>query len=60
LKQIVEIAQQSDAYILCDDVCRGTDQDGDGILASTADLYEKLSPPTAVSVIRPEINRIHQ
>ena len=41
LKQIVEIAQQAGAYILCDEVYRGTDQDGDGISASIADLYEK-------------------
>jgi len=41
LKQIVEIAQPAGAYILCDEVYRGTDQDGDGISASIADLYEK-------------------
>jgi len=42
LKQIVAIAQQTDAYILCDEVYCGTDQDGDGILASIADLYYKV------------------
>jgi len=41
LKQIVEIAQQAGSYILCDEVYRGTDQVGDGITASIADLYEK-------------------
>ena len=41
LKQIVEIARQAGAYILCDEVYRGTDQLGDGITASIADLYEK-------------------
>jgi aspartate/methionine/tyrosine aminotransferase len=41
LKQIVEIAQQAGTYILCDEVYRGTDQVGDGITASIADLYEK-------------------
>jgi len=41
LQQIVEIAQQAGAYILCDEVYRGTDQAGDGISASIADLYEK-------------------
>jgi aspartate/methionine/tyrosine aminotransferase len=41
LKQIVEIAQQAGAYILCDEVYRGTNQDGDGISASIADLYDK-------------------
>jgi len=41
LKQIVEIAQQAGSYILCDEVYRGTDQAGDGITASIADLYAK-------------------
>ena len=41
LKQIIEIAQQAGTWILCDEVYRGTDQDGDGISASIADLYEK-------------------
>jgi aspartate/methionine/tyrosine aminotransferase len=41
LKQIVEIAQQANAYILCDEVYRGTDQQGDGSTASIADLYSK-------------------
>ena len=41
LKQVVEIARSCDAYILCDEVYRGTDQEGDGATASIADLYEK-------------------
>ncbi|QPC94599.1 aminotransferase [Mesorhizobium sp. INR15] len=41
LERIVEIARACDAWILCDEVYRGTDQDGDGITASIADLYEK-------------------
>lgn len=41
LSQIVEIARSSDAYILCDEVYRGTDQEGDGTTASIADLYDK-------------------
>ncbi|WCE30085.1 aminotransferase [Vibrio sp. SCSIO 43137] len=41
LKQVVEIARSCDAYLLCDEVYRGTDADGDGFTASVADLYEK-------------------
>lgn len=41
LKQVVEIARSCDAYILCDEVYRGTNQEGDGATASIADLYEK-------------------
>ncbi len=41
LDKIVEIARTSGAYILCDEVYRGTDQHGNGITASIADLYEK-------------------
>ena len=37
LKQIVEIAQQADAYILSDEVYRGTDQQGEGSTASIVD-----------------------
>ena len=39
--QIVEIARKADAWILCDEVYRGTDREGDGLTASVADLYEK-------------------
>ena len=41
LEQIVEIARSVDAWLLCDEVYRGTDQHGDGFTASVADLYEK-------------------
>lgn len=41
LKQVVEIARECDAYLLCDEVYRGTDAEGDGFTASVADLYEK-------------------
>lgn len=41
LKQVVEIARSCDAYLLCDEVYRGTDAEGDGFTASIADLYEK-------------------
>ena len=41
LAEIVEIARACGAWILCDEVYRGTDQEGDGMTASIADLYEK-------------------
>jgi len=42
LLKIVEIARACGAWILCDEVYRGTDQEGDlGMTASIADLYEK-------------------
>ncbi|MFK0276897.1 aminotransferase [Ensifer sp. NPDC090286] len=41
LERIVEIARGCGAWILCDEVYRGTDQQGDGMTASIADLYEK-------------------
>ncbi|MCL9782480.1 aminotransferase [Vibrio sp. S4M6] len=41
LQKIVEVARSCDAYILCDEVYRGTDVHGDGFTASIADIYEK-------------------
>ena len=41
LEEIVAIAREADAWILCDEVYRGTDQHGDGMTVSIADLYEK-------------------
>ena len=41
LQQLIEIARRAGSYILCDEVYRGTDQFGDGMTASIADLYEK-------------------
>jgi aspartate/methionine/tyrosine aminotransferase len=41
LEEVVKIAKGCDAWILCDEVYRGTDQSGDGFTASVADLYEK-------------------
>ena len=41
LKQIVEVARSCDAYLLCDEVYRGINQQGDGFTTSVADLYEK-------------------
>ncbi|QXI26378.1 aminotransferase [Pseudomonas vanderleydeniana] len=41
LQQIVEVARSVDAWLLCDEVYRGTDQHGNGYTTSIADLYEK-------------------
>ena len=41
LEEIVGIARSVDAWLLCDEVYRGTDQQGDGFTVSIADLYEK-------------------
>ncbi|TAL99092.1 MAG: aminotransferase [Paraburkholderia sp.] len=41
LERFVEIARSCSAWVLCDEVYRGTDQEGDGFTASIADLYEK-------------------
>ncbi|MGJ0391892.1 MAG: aminotransferase [Methylocystis sp.] len=41
LEQIAQIARSCGAYVLCDEVYRGSDQHGGGFTASLADLYEK-------------------
>lgn len=41
LGQIVEVARSAGAWLLCDEVYRGTDQNGDGYTAAMADIYEK-------------------
>lgn len=41
LAEIAGIARGVGAFVLCDEVYRGTDQAGDGFTASIADLYEK-------------------
>ena len=41
LEKIVEIADAADAYLLCDEVYRGTAQVGDGMVPSIADMYRK-------------------
>lgn len=41
LERIVDIARGCGAWVLCDEVYRGIDQDGDGTTASLADLYER-------------------
>lgn len=41
LEAIVDIADSAGAYVLCDEVYRGTGQTGDGKSPSMADLYDK-------------------
>lgn len=41
LEQVAQIARDAGAWVLCDEVYRGTDQDAPGITASMADIYEK-------------------
>lgn len=41
LRDIIDIAAGDDAYVLCDEVYRGTDQHGDGTTASIFDLYDR-------------------
>lgn len=41
LSEFADIAASCGAYILCDEVYRGLDGEGDGFTASIADLYDK-------------------
>lgn len=41
LEAIAAIARENGAWVLCDEVYRGIDQEGDGFTASMADIYEK-------------------
>lgn len=41
LEQIGDIARACGAWVLCDEVYRGTDQEGEGSTASIVDVYEK-------------------
>ena len=41
LEDIAQIAREVGAYVLCDEVYRGTGQTGDGMGASIVDVYEK-------------------
>ena len=41
LLRVVDLARSCGAYILCDEVYRGLDGQGDGFTASIADIYEK-------------------
>ena len=41
LEEIAQIAREVGAYVLCDEVYRGTGQEGDGMVASIVDVYDK-------------------
>lgn len=41
LEEILSIAREADAWLLCDEVYRGINQNGSGTTASIADIYEK-------------------
>ncbi|MEO0973813.1 MAG: aminotransferase [Pseudomonadota bacterium] len=41
LEEIVAIARRSGAWVLCDEVYRGTDSEGPGSTVSLSDLYER-------------------
>ena len=41
LAEIADIARTSGAWVLCDEVYRGTDQEGDGYTTSICDLYDR-------------------
>lgn len=40
LEEIAQIARDVEAYVLCDEVYRGTGQTGDGMTSSIVDVYE--------------------
>ncbi|MGW6057486.1 aminotransferase [Streptomyces sp. NPDC055189] len=58
LARIAKIADRAGAWVLCDEVYRGVDQDGDGFTASIADLYERgistgsMSKPYSLAGLR--------
>ena len=58
LAAIADIAREIGAWVVCDEVYRGVDQDGDGFTASIADLYElgistgSMSKPYALAGLR--------
>ncbi|MEP3843999.1 MAG: aminotransferase [Paracoccaceae bacterium] len=49
LEAIANIAREVGAWVLCDEVYRGTDQTGPGATASMADIYEKGISTASVS-----------
>jgi aspartate/methionine/tyrosine aminotransferase len=51
LKQIVEIAKKSDSYILCDEVYRGLNHQGNPFSQSIFDLYEKGISTSSMSKV---------
>ncbi|MFJ3777251.1 aminotransferase [Streptomyces sp. NPDC090075] len=58
LARIAKIAERAGAWVLCDEVYRGVDQDGDGFTVSIADLYERgistgsMSKPYSLAGLR--------
>lgn len=58
MEAIVDIAREVGAWVVCDEVYRGVDQDGDGFSASIVDLYERgistgsMSKPYALAGLR--------
>jgi aspartate/methionine/tyrosine aminotransferase len=58
LARIAKTADRVGAWVLCDEVYRGVDQDGDGFTASIADLYERgistgsMSKPYSLAGLR--------
>lgn len=51
LQEIADIAAQSGAYVICDEVYRGIDQEGDGFTASMADVYQRGISTAGVSKV---------
>lgn len=51
LQKVAEIADQSGAYVICDEVYRGIDQQGDGFTVSMADVYERGISTAGVSKV---------
>ncbi|MEL6688671.1 MAG: aminotransferase [Pseudomonadota bacterium] len=49
LEDIAAIAREAGAYVLCDEVYRGTNQEGEGSMISMADVYEKGLATCSVS-----------
>lgn len=49
LEEIAQIARGVGAYVLCDEVYRGTGQTGDGMTPSIVDVYEKGIATASVS-----------
>lgn len=51
LSKIVEIAKKSNSYILCDEVYRGLNHEGNSFSSSIADIYEKGISTGSVSKV---------
>ena len=51
LEEIAAIARACNAWVLCDEAFRGSDQDGPGTTASIADIYEKGISTGSLTVV---------